>query len=126
MKHTYPSKCITGLVTQELERANGLYPQFTSSMEALGVIEEEVSEAWEDLDAFKENYATFKHWLRSGDSTITTTAAENMRRNIEYAITELIQVGAMCQKYVNYAKDGIKHEKKTPYIYPMKFCSIDP
>jgi len=63
-------------IYKEVERANSLYPAFHSNHEAYAVILEELDEVWDEIKKSKE-----------------VTGNEQIK-------SELIQVAAMCVKYI--------------------------
>lgn len=64
----------------ELEKANANYPQFTSAHEAYAVLLEEVEEVWEHVKK------------------------KPQERNMEELDGELVQVAAMCVKFIWWVK----------------------
>lgn len=92
-------KSIEPLVVEELARANEQFPQFHSSHEGQAIIEEEVEEAAECMDAV---YCLMEQLKQDVFHDRLDEAAENiglLRRHAKYAAAELIQVAAMCDKY---------------------------
>jgi hypothetical protein len=103
MRHIMPKHSTVLLVDTELSEANKKHKAFHSEMEALGVIEEERREAEECMEEFMHHYDEFRRWLRYKRSSTTVASAQRMRMSIEYGIEEMIQLAAMCQKYIDMA-----------------------
>ena len=97
MKATVEDR-IDRAIAYELERANGIHPQFVDMHQAWAVMLEEFEEAYVELDAMEslmESYweATKKDDFGSGEK-ITNKMTSIMQR----CITEMIQLAAMTQK----------------------------
>lgn len=103
------------LVVSELNRANLVNPQFHSSHEGVAVIEEEVEEVKESMELMTHLFSVMKNRVFHDDLKGAEDAAERIRRYAKYAAAELIQVAAMCDKYMfmrGGGEDG-KDRKKT-------------
>ena len=93
---------IDRIVADELERANKVYPLFHSDHEGVAVIEEEIMEAKTDfkmLDCLFENlksnvYHDNTEYIKESE------LVEGVRKNASLAAAELIQVIAMCDKFI--------------------------
>ena len=92
------SKIIKDLVELELNFANQQFPQFTSAMEGLGVIQEEFDEAMEEIEHMEYMFRKFKIVLRENRKN---PCVSFLKGDIEKTILELIQLSAMLDKFQN-------------------------
>lgn len=99
---------IEKLVDEELDRANAKFPQFASRHEGWAVLREEVLKAKEEMDIVnalsgedRMFSAIMGKWQRTSDQDFNI----GIYKHTILAITELVQVAAMCKKYQN-----LKHE----------------
>lgn len=103
---------IDRLAEEELERANKIHPLFASDHEGYAVIQEEIDEVITANKAAME--LKDKVWIsiKEDNAEMATEFTEHMREHLTYATAELIQVIAMCDKFVKSqeARNG-KHEQ---------------
>lgn len=84
------------LACEELDRANGLWPNFHSPHEAYGVLKEEVEEAKFDMDcvvSYLDNV-----WKSIKLNSMSGEELEALRNYAIMCAAECVQVVAMCQK----------------------------
>lgn len=94
---------INELIQAELERANTIHPPlFNSAHEGYAVILEEVEEAQEDIKQIESGIDAI--WTLIRCNIDITKAIERVKPYVVNAITELIQVAAMCDKYKQSAE----------------------
>ena len=93
---------IDRLAADELERANKVHPLFHSDHEGVAVIEEEIIEAKSDLGMLDCLFGNFKsNVYRDNTKYIKESElVEGIRKNASLAAAELIQVIAMCDKFI--------------------------
>lgn len=84
------------LVAQELKEANEKYPLFRNPHEAFAVLLEEVEEMGDDVCVITDHMRAM--WKCVKDDNEIEYWAERIHRQAIYAIQELIQVAAMCEK----------------------------
>lgn len=84
------------LVVQELDEANKKYPLFHSPHEAYAVLLEEVGEMGDDVCVITDHMRAMWDCVKN-DNEIEYWA-DRIHRQAIYAIQELIQVAAMCEK----------------------------
>lgn len=89
---------IDRLAEEEMERANKIHPMFHSNHEGYGVLQEEITEA---RDEFVEvsGYDLLRA-IMSNDQEDIIEEISTIRRDAQYAAAELIQVIAMCDKFI--------------------------
>ena len=88
---------IEPIIVEELSRANLVNPPFHSSHEGIAIIEEELAEAQECMHLADFNFNMAKeHIFHDRDAEYNIQA---LRKQAKYAIAELVQVAAMCDKY---------------------------
>lgn len=93
---------IDRLAADELERANKAHPLFHSDHEGVAVIEEEILEVEENLVMVREAFKLIKKYVYK-DTQYMIKEGEligTLRNSAEFAAAELIQVIAMCDKFV--------------------------
>ena len=93
------------LVAVELSAANERFPQFHSQHEGYAVIQEEVEETREQLEAV-DRYLNYL-WETVKQDCPAREQAEYIKMFAINAACEAIQVAAMCQKFLEMeAKDA--------------------
>ena len=98
-------KQIEIMILEELRMANLMYNKtFANPMEALGVLQEEIFEAAQDWERLGFAYRNLQLYLCSGKLESSVTAAQGIQCEAVHIIQELIQVGAMCQKFMGSRK----------------------
>ena len=96
------NKEIEALVKRELEEANKIHPQFSSTHEGYAVILEETEELAEESIEIHKIIKTWWTCLRKDeDIAIQKNRVENIRKHAVNAVKEAIQVIAMCDKFKN-------------------------
>lgn len=85
------------MAVEELNRANETWPQFRSKHEAIGVLDEEIYEAKEELEVF-ERFSEDLHKAVYRDYDISKPLTQ-VERSLAAAIAEGIQCLAMCKKF---------------------------
>nr|DAE95992.1 MAG TPA: Dolichol-phosphate mannosyltransferase subunit [Caudoviricetes sp.] len=91
---------IQALFDKELAKANEHNSQFHSSHEAYAVLLEEVEEAKEALSNL--DYYTERIWSIVKKDDYLTVSIKGAKMFASSLIREAIQVGAMCDKFLNY------------------------
>ena len=89
------------LVVSELNRANSVNPQFHSSHEGDAVIEEEVEEVKESMAEVNRAFSLMKSAVFNDHFVTSDDLARMIRKFAKHAAAELIQVAAMCDKYMD-------------------------
>ena len=85
------------MAVEELHKANEKWPEFSSKHEAIGVLDEEIYEAAEELEVFERfSKELHKAVYRDFDMARPLTQVE---RALAAAIAEGIQCLAMCKKF---------------------------
>lgn len=90
---------VSMLVVGELERANYIYPLFSTTHEGYSVILEEVEEAEQDLKDVKDQLNRSWYFIKRNENV-----NKDMRIMKECAMrlaAEAIQVAAMAQKFID-------------------------
>lgn len=96
------NKEIENLVKRELEDANKIHPQFSSTHEGYAVILEETEELAEESEEIEKIIRTWWAYLRKDeDIDIQKRRVEKIRNHAVNAVKEAIQVIAMCDKFKN-------------------------
>ena len=96
------NKEIEGLAKRELEEANKIHPQFSSTHEGYAVILEETEELAEESEEIETIIRTWWAYLRKDeDIDIQKRRVEKIRIHAVNAAKEAIQVIAMCDKFKN-------------------------
>lgn len=96
------NKEIENLVNRELEEANKIHPQFSSTHEGYAVILEETEELAEESEEIEKLIRTWWAYLRKDEDTgIQKRRVEKIRIHAVNAVKEAIQVIAMCDKFNN-------------------------
>ena len=91
---------IDRLAEKELERANKIYPLFHSDHEGESVIREEIEETKACVKAVGQAYKRLWRSTKDDNEEGANISALEMRDSATYAAAELIQVIAMCDKFV--------------------------
>lgn len=91
---------INRLAAEELERANKAHPLFHSDHEGFAVIAEEMEEAEEHDEAIMEYEKSAWEAIRQDNPMEAADAIAAMRVSLSYAASEMIQVIAMCDKFI--------------------------
>jgi hypothetical protein len=89
------------MVNEELKMANGLYPVFNSPMEGLGVLQEECYEAKKDWNLIWMEYDALQYFLCQHQTKAAADVAMKMKLRAMETMRELVQVAAMCQKFID-------------------------
>lgn len=96
------NKEIEVLAKRELEEANKIHPQFSSTHEGYAVILEETEELAEESEEIEKIIRTWWAYLRKDeDIDIQKRRVEKIRIHAVNAVKEAIQVIAMCDKFKN-------------------------
>lgn len=96
---------IEPLIVNELYRANLTNPPFHSSHEGVAIIEEEVEESKESLEIVFHCFHSLKNNVFNDRYPEADKEAVLMRKHVKYAIAELVQVAAMCDKFYGIRGD---------------------
>ena len=89
------------LADKELERANEMFPLFHSDHEGLGVLEEEMFEVGVEWECVKAIFDDFAVDVFKDDEMEKIIDIENMKNCAINACAEMIQVIAMCNKFID-------------------------
>ena len=96
------NKEIEAIAKRELEEANKIHPQFSSTHEGYAVILEETEELAEESIEIHKIIKTWWAYLRKDeDVDIQKRRVEKIRNQAVNAAKEAIQVIAMCDKFKN-------------------------
>lgn len=90
-------KDIEKMVKKE-RKAHENIPLFNSNYEAVAVLKEEIDEAVEDVQRVIYRYDDV--WDCVKKDKICKSAVKEVKKFAEYAVAELIQVIAMCEKFI--------------------------
>ena len=96
---------IETLAKEELERANKKFPLFHSDHEALGVIEEEFFEVGVEWNCVKNSFDGFSIDVFTDNEIEKIIDIQNMKDYAINACAEMIQVIAMCDKFIDSKVD---------------------
>lgn len=91
---------IDRLADEELERANKVYPLFASDHEGYAVIQEEIDEVIEQNEAAMDCKDLMWEAIKADYPEGVKNQVKEMRNHLAYSAAELIQVIAMCDKFV--------------------------
>lgn len=91
---------IDRLAGEELERANKAHSLFTSDHEGESVIREEIEEATVCMEAVGQAYERLWRSVKDDDEEGANISALELQDSATYAAAELIQVIAMCDKFI--------------------------
>lgn len=91
---------IDRLAEEELERANKIHPLFASDHEGYAVIREEIEEAIESLEMMGKSFEEAWHEIKEDDEEEAQERVQYVRQFAEHSAFELIQVIAMCDKFI--------------------------
>lgn len=91
------------LVHEELDNANKLFPLFRSPHEGYAVIKEEIEEAEEQLTYSKQLLESLWTSIKVNNSRLPYSKmfCKDLKQRAIDGATELIQVAAMAQKYLD-------------------------
>ena len=92
---------IETLAKEELERANKKFPLFHSDHECLGVLEEEIIEADYEWRCVNSDFVDFKLNVFHDMEIDKIINIENLKIHAIKACAEMIQVIAMCEKFID-------------------------
>ncbi len=95
---------IQALFDKELKKANENNPQFHSAHEGYAVLLEEVEEVRKKLDGL--DYYTGYIWDAVKNGGCLRTDLEWTKKFASSLIREAIQVGAMCDKFLDFLGEG--------------------
>ena len=93
-------KAIEQIAAEEYERANKKFPLFHSDHEGLAVIEEEMLETTVEWKMAEGRFNELKISVFGNDEIEAIIDAQNIRDCALHACAELIQVIAMCDKFI--------------------------
>lgn len=93
------------VVVEELKRANKKFPLFYSDHEGVAIIEEEKIEAKEEIDRVHKTMWILKNQVFKDYPEQAINSAEILRDHAISAAAELIQVAAMCEKFIMSRKE---------------------
>lgn len=96
---------INKAVADELERANEKFPLFHSLHEGYAVIQEEIDEVIDSNSLAMANKEKLWGAIKADDIFEALTRVNNMWSMLAYATAEMVQVLAMCDKFVMSAKE---------------------
>ena len=92
---------IKKLAEEELERANEKFPLFHSDHEGLGVIEEEMFEVDVEWKCAKNFFDDFSIDVFTDEEIGKIIDIQNIKESAINACAEMIQVIAMCDKFID-------------------------
>lgn len=104
MSFAVSEKEVQALFDKELKKANKNNPQFHSAHEGYAVLLEEVEEAKEELSNL--DFYTERIWsiVKNGDCPkVSLKSAKIFASSL---VQEAIQVGAMCDKFLDFLGEG--------------------
>lgn len=91
---------IDRLAEEEMERANKIHPMFHSDHEGWAVLQEEIEEATDSMKTVHIDSEKLWEAVKNDDKEFSCEMAQHIRHFAEYAAAELIQVIAMCDKFI--------------------------
>ena len=92
---------IAVMVNDELQLSNAMYGWFNTPMEGLGVLQKECYEAKKGWNGIWKAFDDFQYQLCQPPSDERAAAAMKMKLRTMETIRELVQVAAMCQKFID-------------------------
>ena len=92
---------IDRIVADELERANKVHPLFHSDHEGESVIREEIEEAIDSFETIGTYYNNLWEAIKKNSAIDAIENVNYIKLYAEYAAAELIQVVAMCDKFIS-------------------------
>jgi len=96
---------ITKLIEEELELANKKFPLFNSPHEGYAVILEEFEEAMEEKEDILTEMAYLKKRIFQNENKSAIYKIKCLKNSTINCISELIQLAAMCDKYIMSLRD---------------------
>ena len=93
------NEIINELIQTELEGANSLYPAFIDSHQAYAVLLEELEESQYEMIKIKTYVGNIWEYVKDNDEQHQRLFLDYLENATKRAITELIQVAAMCNKF---------------------------
>ena len=90
---------IREMANNELERANTKFNQFASPHEGYAVLLEEVEEVLEDINGIADSLEYL--WQDIKCDASCKESIDQIEFSAEHAIEELVQVLAMCRKFID-------------------------
>ena len=91
---------IDRLAEKELERANKIHPLFHSDHEGESVIREEIEEVLDSMGEIGPAYEDMWNAIRENDGQGAKAGVREIRASAAWTAAELIQVIAMCDKFI--------------------------
>ena len=104
MSFAVSNKEVQALFDKELKKANKNNPQFHSAHEGYAVLLEEVEEVKEVLDGL--DCYTGYIWDAVKNGGCLSNSLEWTKKYASLLIREAIQVGAMCDKFLDFLGEG--------------------
>lgn len=96
-------ECINALMLEELARANKKHKLFSNCHEGYAVLLKEVEEAEEEFELIKRCLNVLWHYIKCDLDIVRIRDMSNeIKENTIRTIEELIQVGAMAQKMIDF------------------------
>lgn len=96
---------VKALFDKELESANKVNEQFSSSHEAYAVVLEEIEEAKECFYNIQTLIEDFWHGTKTNNFDEKIMATGRLETNTIALIREAVQIGAMCEKLFGFLKE---------------------
>lgn len=96
---------VKALFEKELESANKVNAQFSSSHEAYAVVLEEIEEARECFHNIQTLIEDFWHGTKTNNFDEKIMATDRLETNTIALIREAVQIGAMCEKLFGFLKE---------------------
>lgn len=93
---------VKALFEKELESANKVNAQFSSSHEAYAVVLEKIEEAKECFYKIQKLIEDFWHATKRNDFDMKIMATDGLETNTIALIQEAVQIGAMCEKLFGF------------------------
>ena len=104
---------INRLIQDELIRSNSIHrPYFASAHEGESIIKEEIDEIEDEIQNIKRHFDNLWKAVKYNQAEDQYTQVCLVRHYCYNAIEELIQIGAMCDKFKKSQKDGWKYEER--------------
>ena len=90
------------LTNEELERANKKFmSKFNSTHEAYAVLKEEVEEAQEEFEYMNHELNCIWDYVKRNKTENALAHMKNMKKYAINMAAEAVQVGAMCEKFID-------------------------
>ena len=97
---------IKELITEELERAEGIHSPMHTGHEGYGIMLEEIEELIDEISELSDHFDELWDNIKADNVAGQTIWIQELRTRSEKAITEAIQFAAMVERYEKDVLEG--------------------